>query len=132
MTYKVIKTWTTKVGLDACILLVRDGSHHCGYVEVPGAILHLDFEGWGDNLSDISVHGGVSYQGKPEWSGGKKVIGFDCAHYGDLLKCPEKYKGTGMEHVSMYKEGVWRDEDYCVNECEAMAEQLINLVPKVN
>ena len=48
------------------------------------------------------------------------------------MKCPEKFKGTVMEHSFLYTDGVWRDEEYCVDECEAIAEQLINLVPKVN
>lgn len=132
MTYKVVKSWVTKAGLNACVLLVNDGSHHCGYVEVPEAILHLDFESWGDDSPSIGVHGGVTYQGIPDWSNGKEVIGFDCAHAGDMMKCPEKYKGTSLEHLSMYNGGTWRDEEYCINECESMAEQLIDLVPKVN
>lgn len=130
--FKVVKSWVTKAGLDACVLLVNDGSHHCGYVEVPEAIGHLDFYEWDEDTVDISVHGGVTYQGKPEWANGKQVIGFDCAHAGDKQKCPEKFKGTSMEQCFMYMEGTWRDEEYCVNECESMAEQLINLVPKVN
>lgn len=132
MYHKIVKSWKTKAGLDACILLVNDGSHHCGYVEVPEAIGHLDFYTWRESTVDISVHGGVTYQDVLPQLENKIVIGFDCAHYGDLMKCPEKYKGTGIENMSMYSEGVWRDEEYCVNECESMAEQLINLVPKIN
>lgn len=135
MSYKVVKSWTTKAGLNACVLLVNDGSHHCGYVEVPEAIGHLDFYRWDEDTVDISVHGGVTYQGKPEWANGKQVIGFDCAHCAhcnDMQRCPEYLKGTSMEQCFMYTTGIWRDEEYCVNECESMAEQLINLVPKVN
>lgn len=134
MSYKVIKSWVTKAGLNACVLLVNDGSHHCGYVEVPEAINNYNFTGYdgeGDYVG-INVHGGVTYQGIPEWSGGKVVIGFDCAHYGDLQICPDKFKGTSMEQCFMYLDGEWRDEEYCAKECESMAEQLINLVPKVN
>ena len=130
--FKVVKSWVTKAGLNACVLLVNGGSHHCGYVEVPEAIGHLDFDGWGEGTVDISVHGGVTYQGKPEWANGKQVIGFDCAHCDDMQKCPEHLKGTSMENMFMYTTGTWRDEEYCVNECESMAEQLINLVPKVS
>lgn len=132
MSYKVIKSWVTEAGLNACVLLVNDGSHHCGYVEVPAAIENRRFDGYGDDDVYIAAHGGITYQGIPDWSNGKTVIGFDCAHAGDRMKCPEKLKGTVMEHSFLYTDGVWRDEQYCADECEAIAEQLINLVPKVN
>ena len=117
MSYKIVKSWTTKAGLDACVLLVNDGSHHCGYVEVPEAIGHLDFYTWRESTVDISVHGGVTYQGTPEWANGKQVIGFDCAHAGDKTK-----------YSYLEDNDVWRDEEYCVNECESMAEQLMALM----
>lgn len=131
MAYKVVKSWVAKAGLNAYVLLVNGGSHHCGYVEVPEAIGHLDFEGWNIDSPSIEVHGGVTYQGKPEWANGKQVIGYDCAHCDDMMKCPEHFKGTSMENISMCTTGKWRDEEYCVNECESMAEQLIKLIPKV-
>lgn len=34
-THKIVKSWTTEAGLPAVILLVNDGSHHCGYVALP-------------------------------------------------------------------------------------------------
>ena len=132
MSYKTVKSWVTKAGLNAYVLLVNGGTHHCGYVEVPEAISHLNFYNWKDDVVVISVHGGVTYQGKAEWADGKQVIGFDCAHCDDMQKCPEHLKGTSMEIMFMDTTGIWRDEEYCVNECESMAEQLINLVPKVN
>lgn len=128
MTSKIniVRSWTTKAGLDACILLVGD-SHHCGYVEVPAHLKGIELE-----QEELSVHGGITYQASPDWAGGKEVVGYDCAHWGDLQKCPEKYKGTCMEQMSMYSEGVWRDEAYCTAECESLAEQLIklNTLPK--
>lgn len=130
MTFQVIKSWKTKAGLDACILLVNDGSHHCGYVELPEPLQHMNFTGYdgeGD-MVDIYVHGGVTWQGPLQWSEGREVIGFDCAHAGDLQKCPEKYKGTAMEQMFMYSDGEWRDEEYCINECESMAKQLMALM----
>ena len=129
MSFKVIKSWKTKAGLDACILLVKE-THHCGYVELPEVLQHLNFTGYNGEgeMVTINVHGGVTWQGTLDWSEGREVIGFDCAHWGDLQKCPEKYKGTAIEQMSMYSEGVWRDEEYCVNECESMAQQLLDLM----
>lgn len=126
MSYKIVKSWITKTGLDACILLVNN-SHHCGYVAIPDALLGEDFY----ENDTIVAHGGITYQGVPEWSQGKEVIGFDCAHWNDLTHCPQELIDAGLEHLHT-SEGVWRDEEYCVNECESMAEQLINLVPKIN
>lgn len=132
MSFKVIKSWKTKAGLDACILLVK-GMHHCGYVELPSSLQHLNFTGYNGEgaMVNINVHGGVTWQGTLDWSEGKEVIGFDCAHWNDLTLCPQELIDAGLEHLHT-SEGVWRDEEYCVNECESMAEQLINLVPKIN
>lgn len=130
-THKIVKSWTTEAGLPAVILLVNDGSHHCGYVALPADLTDKNFTGYNSGeWADINVHGGVTYQDALPQLEDKIVIGFDCAHYGDLMKCPEKYKGTGMENMFMYSEGVWRDEQYCTDECESMAKQLMAMLPK--
>lgn len=121
---KVIKNWITESGLRAVILLVR-GSHHCGYVELPE---HLGKPGYDEYpIMELNVHGGVTYADHLDEMDGKYVVGYDCAHYGDLMKCPEELKGTSMEHSFMYSDGVWRDVDYCTNECESLANQLVNI-----
>lgn len=127
--YKIVKSWTTEAGLPAVILLVNDGSHHCGYVALPTDLVGNDFTNY-DSEKCISVHGGVTYQDALPYLENKIAIGFDCAHYGDLRKCPEKYKGTPLEGLHMYSEGVWRDEQYCTDECESMAKQLMAMLPK--
>lgn len=128
-THKIVKSWTTEAGLPAVVLLVNDGSHHCGYVALPADLADNDFINY-DPEKCISVHGGVTYQDTLPQLEDKIVIGFDCAHYGDLMKCPEKYKGTPLEEFYMYSEGVWRDEQYCTDECESMAKQLMAMLPK--
>jgi hypothetical protein len=85
----------------------------CGYIT-----LTKDSSLYGvgyDNLN-IQVHGGLTYDGydKDEnW-----VIGFDCAHHGDLtpyfLLNDEYYFG---------QRGIYRDMEYVKYECESMAEQ---------
>lgn len=121
---KVIKDWTTASGLRAVILLVR-GSHHCGYVEVPEHLGKPDYDE--SPIMELNVHGGVTYADPLDEMDGKYVVGYDCAHYGDLMKCSEELKGTSMEHSFMYSEGIWRDVDYCTNECESLANQLVNI-----
>lgn len=121
---KVIKDWVTASGLRAVILLVR-GSHHCGYVEVPEHLGKPDYDE--SPIMELNVHGGVTFADHLDEMDGKYVVGYDCAHYGDLMKCPEELKGTSMEHSFMYSEGIWRDVDYCTNECESLANQLVNI-----
>ena len=129
MSYKVVKSWKTKAGLDACVLLVNGDSHHCGYVEVPEPLQHMNFTGYNGegDIVDINVHGGVTWQGITPWSEEREVIGFDCAHWGDLTRCPQELIDAGLEHLHT-SEGVWRDEQYCTDECESMAEQLMALM----
>lgn len=113
--FKLVKQWITKAGLEAYIVLVRN-SHHCGYVEVPDSIQHLDLE-----MEDIQVHGGVTFQGEAPLILDKHLVGFDCAHVGDALRNPD---GT----INDLFGGVWRDEEYCIQECESLAVQLISLM----
>lgn len=118
---KVIKDWTTKSGLRAVILLVR-GSHHCGYVELPE---RLGKPGYDESpIMELNVHGGVTYADNLPEMDGKYVVGYDCAHYGDYMKCPEEHKGTDMEKLWAFDNGIWRDEEFCTNECESLAKQI--------
>lgn len=118
---KVIKDWTTKSGLRAVILLVR-GSHHCGYVELPERLGKPDYDE--NPIMELNVHGGVTYAGNLPEMDNKCVVGYDCAHYGDYMKCPEELKGTDMEKLWAFDDGVWRDEEFCTNECESLAKQI--------
>lgn len=118
---KVIKDWTTKSGLRAVILLVR-GSHHCGYVELPERLGKPDYDE--SPIMELNVHGGVTYAGNLPEMDDKYVVGYDCAHYGDYMKCPEELKGTDMEKLWAFDDGVWRDEEFCTNECEKLAQQI--------
>lgn len=119
-THKIVKSWTTEAGLPAVVLLVNDGSHHCGYVALPADLADKDFVGYGSGeYVDISVHGGVTYQDALPQLEGKIVIGFDCAHAGDKTK-----------YSYIDDNDVWRDEQYCTDECESMAKQLMAMLPK--
>lgn len=110
MSHKIVKEWTTKAGLKAVILLVNDGSHHCGYVQAPENLKGVDYN---DIDSYIDVHGGVTYSGKDYWDTRLGwYFGYDCAHYNDQTK--------------YWNEGVWRDEAFCTEECESLANQLNN------
>lgn len=117
-THKIVKSWTTEAGLPAVILLVNDGSHHCGYVALPADLTDRNFTGYDSGeWADINVHGGVTYQDALPWLEDKIAIGFDCAHAGDKTK----YSGSW---------GDWRDESFCITQCESMAKQLMAMLPK--
>lgn len=123
--WEVVKSWTTTAGLNACVVLVRK-SHHCGYVEIPQHLKGVDLE-----LENIDVHGGITHQGELAWTEGKSVVGYDCAHYCDATKCPQELIDAGMEHLHT-SHGTWRDVEFCTEQCESLASQLIqlNTLPK--
>lgn len=109
---RIVKEWTTKAGLKAVILFVNY-SHHCGYVELPEALKHKNFtsySGEDDQVSQMYVHGGITWQDTLEELGGLNSVGFDCAHLGD--------KTAYNPH------GIFRTEAFCVSECESLAAQL--------
>lgn len=107
----IVKAWKTVAGLNAYVVLVNNGSHHCGYVEAPEHMVGKPYE----NIeSDIDVHGGVTYAGTAYFKDNPDVwvFGYDCAHAGDKTA------------YSNYLNDVWRDVDYCTEQCELMAKQL--------
>ncbi len=102
----VVKSWVTEAGFKAWIVLIKN-SHHCGYVEIPAK--------WSGVVMDeenIEVHGGITYQGRPGFADGAEVVGYDCAHAGDAA--------FGCQ----YEGDVWRDVDFCTEQCELLARQL--------
>lgn len=89
--------------------VLRSG-HLCGYVH-----LTTDNDYYGYEYDDIPVdcHGGLTYasEHENEW-----VIGFDCAHYGDL----QPFHNYGI--LGNY--GIYRDMEFVQKQCESICEQL--------
>lgn len=142
--YDKVKDWTTKSGLRAVVLLVNEGSHHCGYVEVPedhylfkknysdaclpklpddtaigkrGVISLLCHDPEAEKTSPeiyFDVHGGITFSNQLKNEGDSWWFGYDCAHAGDQTKA----------NISFDFGGVWRDEEYCITECESLASQI--------
>ena len=79
----------------------------------------MDYNNLGSN---VSVHGGVTFSGHLIELGNKWVFGYDCAHYGDKTLCPPELLNLGLE--DMFSDGIWRDEDFCIEGCESLAKQL--------
>lgn len=114
--YTVNRVWTTKAGLQACVIYKR---HYCGYVAVPydSNLYMMNYHRFLERA--IKVHGGLTYSTSlprclsdydtqtypiesPEFTW---WLGFDCGHYGD-------------ENLT---------QSYCEAECESLATQLIHL-----
>jgi len=76
--------------------------------------------------SVLKAHGGITYSGNNLTSLPRSEriwwFGFDCAHYEDL---PDP-KYNNLEYF-FNVEGIVRTLDYCIEECENLAEQLVDI-----
>ncbi len=77
----------------------------------------------------FDVHGSITYSGKGNYPVESQLwwFGFDCVHYGDA--CDESImsdKYASRPHF--VHEGVVRTLDYCITECESLADQLKGLL----
>jgi len=154
MSYEIEKDWTTEAGLRA-VVLMGDMGHRCGYVGVPKgnplygvgyseqtAALTMDMSRSAEKMSPIQVfsaavrneselnspeyvfevHGGLTFSG----TGGAYPVesdlhwfGYDCGHYDDAPA-----PGARIP-MPIFNKGVHRTLDYCVDECESLAKQII-------
>jgi hypothetical protein len=105
-------TYTASNGLEIDCFIKRNNStlSLCGYV-----VLTSDNELYGLDYDEIypkiniDVHGGLTYSDKGEngW-----IVGFDCAHAGDL--CP----------AFPYFDGIYRTKVFVISECLKLAEEV--------
>ena len=131
MERKIVRQWTTESGHPAAVVFNSRGRYHCGYVGV--GVLHPFFDvdynakdpdgSWSKDspLARVHVHGGLTYSGdKPAGIDipGTWWFGYDCAHLGDLVR----YDIPGLDTYNLYD--VFRDEHFCVRECESLSLQL--------
>jgi hypothetical protein len=77
----------------------------------------------------FNVHGGITYSGDGNYPVDSDLwwFGFDCGHYGDMKDqsiMSRKYLDKELEY-EFITGGVVRTLEYCVKECESLAEQLI-------
>jgi hypothetical protein len=104
-------TYTAKNGLEVdCFIRRNPVLALCGYVVLTGdnSLFGLEYDDISEKIH-CYPHGGLTYSDESE---GEWVIGFDCAHSGDL--CP-KYLHSG---------GVYRTKEYVIAECESLAEEI--------
>ena len=103
-------TYTAKNGLEVDCFIRRNNSlAFCGYVVITSdnKLFGLDYDSIYSKVN-ISVHGGLTYSDEND---GKWIIGFDCAHAGDL--CP-----------AFSYDGIYRTKEFVISECESLAESV--------
>jgi len=111
------------------------GGHLCGYIFLP-----KEHPLWGKGMGDIDLmcHGGVTCAETTEEG---HMIGFDCAHSGDLVPSmvqlrkrfpvPEIFPiPENMKDHPWFKP-VYRNMAYCVKQCKSMVKQAIEMESKV-
>jgi len=115
-----------------CRLVRTYGKYWCGYVKVPkDSILSHKIpyskgqSGVEERLSEIEVHGGLTYAGD-KFKTGDWWYGFDCAHAGDLVIYPLE-TGDATER-SISNGDVYRNKKYVVEECMKLASQLFDIL----
>lgn len=104
--------YTAKNGLEIDCSIRRNNSlAFCGYVFITSdnKLFRLDYDQLYSKIN-VHVHGGLTYSDEGE--NGSWVIGFDCAHAGDL--CP------AFPHF----DGIYRTKEFVISECEKLAEEV--------
>jgi hypothetical protein len=104
-------TYTAKNGLEVDCFIRRNNSlAFCGYVVITSdnKLFGLDYDSIYSKVN-ISVHGGLTYSDEGE---GGWIIGFDCAHAGDL--CP----------AFPYYDAIYRTKEFVISECESLADSI--------
>lgn len=89
----------------------------CGYVVIPKNY-PLDFE----QEMQINCHGGLTYQSINDE--GDLVIGFDCAHFNDLV--PEFYENDSRTKRLSLK--YYKTKDFAIEEVNNMVSQVLKIV----
>lgn len=109
------KDWITKSGLRAVVMTHDRMGHRCGYV---GIAKDSPLAGKNYDNVDVDVHGGLTFgKANPKYPVESDLFwfGYDCAHAGDLVP------GLGYSD----SEDEERTLEYCIDECESLAKQLM-------
>lgn len=114
------KDWTDETtGVVCRIKRVQGLGTLCGYVKVPTEHQWhgMGYEEIDDEAGGVDVHGGLTFAARQDdpdswW------IGFDCAHYGDVMPGLTALCGGGGG-------GVYRNMEYVTAEVEKLARQMM-------
>jgi hypothetical protein len=124
------KEWEYK-GISCQVKIHTGLGFRCGYVGIPKEhkLYNVDYNEIYEKGYDLEVHGGLTFANKIKDSD-LWWLGYDCGHSGDaqdpdLIKderCREIAKSMPVGPMEKA-----RDLDYCIKECEFLAEQLIKI-----
>jgi hypothetical protein len=122
------------------------GGYLCGYVVMTDK--HPLFGKFNDELIyELDCHGGVTFNEKGESA--PHLIGFDCAHSGDIVPSPEKLykndpsfvdmrtrleemlKKLNLDSCRIFNKS-YRNINFCIGECKGLVDQLIVLEKNEN
>ncbi|WP_462370335.1 hypothetical protein [Oxalobacter formigenes] len=107
--------WTdAATGLECLIRRSVTGAL-CGYVKIPedNPLHNVAYQN--KPLSQILVHGGLTFAGDIE-NDGQYWVGFDCAHYTDI--CPAIFIMPG------FNRGEYKDIEFVRQQCRLLADQV--------
>ena len=121
-----------------CVVIMTDMGHRCGYVGIPEKhpLYRQDAGKKASCLETVrptvwfNVHGGITFSGFGRYryplfqnvAGAFWWYGYDCADYGDAPDT-SRIKDPRRRGASLLT-GVVRSLDYCINECNSLADQL--------
>jgi len=103
----------------------------CGYVQVPKDSFLFKKDYNNEIFNNVDVHGGLTYSDDLN-NDNNWWFGFDTAHFGDWAYFKILIWGSiGKKNGRyMHKGDVYRDKEYCINECKSLVKQLIVLEEK--
>ena len=122
----VEKEWITKAGSTAAVVINPMG-HRCGYVKIErsNSLYWMDYM----DAPRFNVHGGVTYSDSREIEG-TFWYGFHCNHVFDAqdpaLMDKELLAVYQLQPGLLGNKEKIRSLEYCIEECEKLAEQLAN------
>jgi hypothetical protein len=115
--------YTAKNGLEVDCFIERNRLLAlCGYVVITSdnELFGLDYDNIYSQI-DVSVHGGLNYSDE---NNGEWIIGFDCAHSGDLCPSFLQYGRFGSKSVGISDGDIYRTKEFVISECEKLAESI--------
>ena len=132
--HTIEKVWDHK-GLKCVVVMINTAGHRSGYVGVPRDNPYFGLYCGRPEVRDMAVHGGLTYSsGHPGESYPVEMpigaflwwFGYDCGHYQDGLDVTVMPEDTAALYRKYhgYEEYPVRSLDYCIKECERLADQL--------
>jgi hypothetical protein len=109
-------SWNYK-GFD-CYIQRNSFKCWCGYVKISKE-LPIDFDFGSGDYFPVDCHGGITFQSVEDDC---YIIGFDCAHSGDLVPTIINYQVKSSFHGETYK-----DKNFVISETNNIVEQIIQL-----